>query len=348
MLIGTKRAAIRKWQTAPSRDTSSPTPAMSRGRPLADKKAWSGSSFKATTSLGGLSTSVSKTTAPLESGTSKPAEAAERRQIRLQVSAAASAATQPPVSRPVAGPDSTPSEKWPITLPRIVPARSLPTSPTSTSPVDTASANQTAMEARMKARKVFRRLEQTRLRQGSLPRQGGDDNQIVGHGGLHSEHDDSIIPARSPSTTFISRGPVGTASANNATMDAEEETKREFQTRLRQAGRPRQLGDDLVVGGGELDIVPARKPFTAQKLSLDATPIDPVRSTPAKERHRHLRQAVQNGGDFEIVGHGELDDEFDLVESEVPSAVNGSSLLDANDIIDGLDNAFRADWDDEE
>jgi hypothetical protein len=73
--------------------------------------------------------------------------------------------------------------------------------------------------------------------------------------------------------------------------------------------------------------------------------------------------AIEEG--FEIVSKAELDDEFDVLVDEGPSAANGavksaikdaikdanadvSSLLDANDVIDGLDNAFRADWDDEE
>ena len=80
----------------------------------------------------------------------------------------------------------------------------------------------------------------------------------------------------------------------------------------------------------------------------EPTPVELARSKDAKDRSRRFRQTVQNGGDFEIVGHGELDDEFDFIDGEVPSAVNGSSHSDADAIMDGLDSAFRAGWDDDE
>jgi len=116
---------------------------------------------------------------------------------------------------------------------------------------------------------------------------------------------------------------------------------------------PRQRGDHFqIIESGKLvnepDHVPARKTSTASKPSIDATLIELARSTQAKERSHLLRQAVQNGGDFEIIGHGELDDEFDLIDSEVPSVVNGSVLSDANAMIDRLNGAFRAGWDDDE
>ena len=46
----------------------------------------------------------------------------------------------------------------------------------------------------------------------------------------------------------------------------------------------------------------------------------------------------------------ELDEEFDLVDGEVPSAVTGSKVSDPDPdaIIDSLNRAFRNSWDDDE
>ena len=280
-----KDAAIRKWKTAPSRNTPAlETPALdtpARNTPAlyskvaASKKPWSGSSFKVTTSLAGLSTSTSKTTTPPKSGTSKPSEAAEYRQTRLQVPAAASAATRPAVARPATALDNTPSEG----LPRVIPVRTLPYSTATNPSVDPSSTKRSALDPL---------LEKYRLQRLNLTR----------------------LP------------------------------------RLQVAGNFEAVGDGEL--DNKLDVVPARKISTAYNSSIDPTPVELARSKDAKDRSRRFRQTVQNGGDFEIVGHGELDDEFDFIDGEVPSAVNGSSHSDADAIMDGLDSAFRAGWDDDE
>jgi hypothetical protein len=358
-----------------------------------------GASTSTSTSLAGLSTSATTPTVSLESGARG---LAERRKMYAQVS----------ISRPAAGPANARSEDRPITIPRILPARSPPTA--STNLVDRPSANETAMDAK----KDSKHLEQTRLRQGGLPLPRAYDFESLMDGGLESEIDCFAAPAPLPSATsepaviatttepalktyppffdsvvimqhrqfsaahrpFVdsatlhparktspSSGNVvkalttePTDKASTSPIDAASARKEAWrvylrleQTRLRNGGVRGAPGSDfqsLLDGlrGEELDKVPACKISLAYKPSLDATIVTLVPSTQAKDESRRLRQAVTNDDDFEIVGHGELYDEFDLVDGQVPSAVNGKSHSDPNAVIDGLDGAFRAGWDDDE
>ena len=49
------------------------------------------------------------------------------------------------------------------------------------------------------------------------------------------------------------------------------------------------------------------------------------------------------GDDFEVVEHGDFDEEFfDILSSEGPSALNGTSRPDQDDIMDDLEGAFRS------
>jgi hypothetical protein len=82
---------------------------------------------------------------------------------------------------------------------------------------------------------------------------------------------------------------------------------------------------------------PAKKPTLEQKCS-----------TKAENSGCRLRKVTLIGGDFEVVGQGELDEEFEVVDDEVPSAVNGSVRPDLDNITGGLDSAFRAGWDDDD
>jgi hypothetical protein len=49
------------------------------------------------------------------------------------------------------------------------------------------------------------------------------------------------------------------------------------------------------------------------------------------------------GDDFELVEH---DDEFEILDNEGQSAANG--IKDQNAVVDGLDGAFRTDWENDE
>jgi hypothetical protein len=151
-------------------------------------------------------------------------------------------------------------------------------------------------------------------------------------------------------TDKVSTNSVDEASAKKEALRV---YKRIEQARYRNGGLRGERGSDLQslvdgLRGEELDKAPSRKISLTYRPSLDATIVDLVPSTQGKDKSRRLRQAVTNGDEFEIVGHGELDDEFDLVDSQVPSAVNGKSHSDPNAVIDGLDGAFRAGWDDHE
>ena len=92
------------------------------------------------------------------------------------------------------------------------------------------------------------------------------------------------------------------------------------------------------------------KPFenvdktTSDNNTINKTTLNTVPSKqPKKPRHRS-RKTIQLGGDYEMVGHDELDDEFDMVDSKVPSAENGSAKSDPDSIIDSLESAFRTEW----
>jgi hypothetical protein len=157
----------------------------------------------------------------------------------------------------------------------------------------------------------------------------------------------TIEPTDKASTSLVD--------AASAKKEALRVYKRHEQARYRNGGPRGAPGSDFQsfvhgVRGAELD-KPRARTIYSPTTTIDAIIINQVNSPEvslAKERSRRLRQAVTNGDEFEIVGHGELDDEFDLVDSQVPSAVNGKSHSDPNAVIDGLDGAFRAGWDDDE
>jgi hypothetical protein len=136
-----------------------------------------GDSTSTSIPLAGLSSFTSTPTVSLESGARG---LAERRKMFTQVS----------VSRPATG-----SEDRPITIPRIIPARSPPAY--STDLVDTASADNVTMDADYD----FKRFDQTRLHQGGLPRPRAHDFESLMNGGLESEIDYFAAPAPSPSAT---------------------------------------------------------------------------------------------------------------------------------------------------
>jgi hypothetical protein len=157
----------------------------------------------------------------------------------------------------------------------------------------------------------------------------------------------TIEPTDKASTSLVD--------AASAKKEALRVYKRHEQARYRNGGPRGAPGSDFQsfvhgVRGAELD-KPRARTIYSPTTTIDAIIINQVNSPEvslAKERSRRLRQAVTNGDEFEIVGHGELDDEFDLVDSQVPSAVNGKSHSDPNAVIDGLGGAFRAGWDDDE
>lgn len=95
-------------------------------------------------------------------------------------------------------------------------------------------------------------------------------------------------------------------------------------------------------------IVPARQAPSVPTSPAKAPTAKQERSTEAENSGRHVRKITPVGGDFEVVGNGELDEEFEVVDEEVPSAVNGYNKSDLDNIIGGLDSAFRAGWDDDE
>lgn len=90
-------------------------------------------------------------------------------------------------------------------------------------------------------------------------------------------------------------------------------------------------------------IIPARQAPLPPQASAKKPSIDQ-----AKKSRLGQRQIPQLGGEFEIVGQEELDDDFEVVDEETPSAVNGSNKSDLDSIIGGLDSVFRAGWDDDE
>jgi hypothetical protein len=331
-----------------------------------------GTSTSTSPSLAGLFNSSSTPTVPLKSGARA---LLERRKTYAQVS----------VSRPAAGLANTRSEDRPITIPRIVPARSPPTA--STSVLDAASANKAATDAK----KDFERLEQIRLRQSGLPRQRAYDFHSLVNGGLESESDRFPHSGQSPSATpkpaviatSTESARVGMTYPPSLDSATNESARSFYQPRVDPVAiePARQLSSRSVnpvaiqpahqisaahqpfvnsstiepthktsSSSGHFDLAlriqPAPKIALTYKASLDATFVDLDYSTQAKDVNRRLRQAVTDGDDFEIVGHGELDDEFDLVDSQVPSAVNGKSQSDPNGTIDHLDSAFRAGWED--
>jgi hypothetical protein len=300
--------------------------------------------------------STSTPTVPLKSGARA---LLERRKTYAQVS----------VSRPAAGLANTRSEDRPITIPRIVPARSPPTA--STSVLDAASANKAATDAK----KDFERLEQIRLRQSGLPRQRAYDFHSLVNGGLESESDRFPHSGQSPSATpkpaviatSTESARVGMTYPPSLDSATNESARSFYQPRvdpvviepahqISAAHQPFVNSSTIEPthktssSSGHFDLAlriqPAPKIALTYKASLDATFVDLVYSTQAKDANRRLRQAVTDGDDFEIVGHGELDDEFDLVDSQVPSAVNGKSQSDPSGTIDHLDSAFRAGWED--
>lgn len=102
------------------------------------------------------------------------------------------------------------------------------------------------------------------------------------------------------------------------------------------------------------------KPSATSKATLDSSTLDNFRPNPAtvnlrrlhqtRVRQNALRKTRQADDDYEIVGNGELDEEFDLIDGEVPSAVNGSRVTDPDPdaIIDNLNSAFGSSWDSDE
>ena len=73
--------------------------------------------------------------------------------------------------------------------------------------------------------------------------------------------------------------------------------------------------------------LPTRSTQTATKTSTVPGPRTTVTlPTPARAEKtlvKPLHKSVRIGGEFEIVSEAELDEEFDVVDSEVPSAANG-------------------------
>lgn len=76
--------------------------------------------------------------------------------------------------------------------------------------------------------------------------------------------------------------------------------------------------------------------------SIPGTP--PVSSTRQEKKaaNMHSLKTDPAGEDFELVEHGELDEDLDLLFNDGPSASNGTSTPDPDIVMNGLEGAFRS------
>jgi hypothetical protein len=77
------------------------------------------------------------------------------------------------------------------------------------------------------------------------------------------------------------------------------------------------------------------------KTSTGSSTVPPVISV-RQQKSTLSRKSKQVEDNFELVEYDELNEDFDVLSSEGPSASNGTAQPDLDVIMDGLDGAFRS------
>jgi hypothetical protein len=94
-----------------------------------------------------------------------------------------------------------------------------------------------------------------------------------------------------------------------------------------------------------LPLVP-NQPVIKKSSSGSSVPVSPPVTSIHQQKTigtgTRSRKTDAVGEDFEVVEHGDFDEEFDILSREGPSALNGTSQPDQDDIMDDLEGAFRS------
>jgi hypothetical protein len=88
-------------------------------------------------------------------------------------------------------------------------------------------------------------------------------------------------------------------------------------------------------------------PLVIKKTSIGSdVPVSPPVTSVLQQKTISTRTLPRKtetvGDDFEFVGQDDADEEFDVLSSEGPSALNGTSQTRPDDIMDDLEGAFRS------